>query len=121
MSYKHCDIYLNGSGKLLLSRVRIPDSFYHKAKGLLGEKKLQDGTGMLFEQCNSIHMIGMRVPLDILFLTSDGTILKCVYDIQPWRVAVCLRAKTTIELPSGNIKKSGLKPGMKLEIKKCIG
>lgn len=117
MPYKLCDIYLDQSDNALFSRVRIPNSFFSKAKGLLGEKSLKSDTGMLFKQCSSIHMVGMKIPLDILFLAKDGTILKCVKNLQPWRAAVCLKATTTLELASGSIERLALRTGMKLEIK----
>jgi len=117
MSYKFCNIFLSNSDKALFTEVRIPDSFYHKAKGLLGEELLNNNTGMLLKQCSSIHMIGMKIPLDVLFLAKDGTVLKCVNNLQPWKIAACLKASTTLELASGSIKKLGLVTGMKLEIR----
>jgi len=119
MSYNYCDIYLSHLDKAILTKVRIPNSFYHNAKGLLGEKHLKEDTGMLFKKCSSIHMIGMKMPLDILFLAKDGTVLKCVNNLQPWKIAACFKASTTLELASGSIKKLGLIVGTKLEIKEC--
>ncbi len=116
MSYKICSIIKSGDKDSLFTDVKIPDSFYQKAKGLLGVKHLNANSGMLFKNCNSIHMLGMRIPLDIIFLNSDGIIIKCVQDLKPWQAAVCLKAKMTLELPAGSIKKLNLKPTTKLEI-----
>jgi len=118
MSYDYCNIHRSGSESLLLSMVRIPNSFYHKAKGLLGERETKH-TNMLFKKCNNIHMIGMKIPLDILFLSNEGVIVKSIPNLQPWRVAICFKATMTLELASGSIKKMGLKQNMKLEIKEC--
>lgn len=119
MSYNYCNIHTHNSSAPVFSDVRIPNGFYHKAKGLLGEKELKKNTGMLFKKCNSIHMIGMKIPLDILFLSSNGIILKCVSDLKPWRMAACMKSAMTLELPSGSIEHLGLKLNMKLEIKEC--
>ncbi len=119
MSYKHCEIYKQGCENSLFTQVRVPQGFYHNAKGLLGEAQLKENTGMLFKRCSSIHMFGMKIPLDIIFLASDGRIIKCVSGLQPWKVSGCLGSSMTLELPKGSIEKTGLKQNMKLEIKEC--
>ncbi len=119
MSYKYCEIYKQGSENSLFTQVRIPQGFYHNAKGLLGEAQLKENTGMLFKRCSNIHMFGMKMPLDIIFLASDGRIIKCVNSLQPWKVSGCLGSSMTLELPKGSIEKTGLKQSMKLEIKEC--
>ncbi len=119
MSYKYCTIYKEGEKLAFLNDVRIPIGFYHNAKGLLGEKLLKENTGMLFEKCKSIHMFGMRTALDIIFLSPNGTILKCVVGLSPWKITTCLKANMVLELPTGTIEKEYLKPLMKLEIKPC--
>lgn len=116
MSYKTCVITKSGDKESLFTDVKIPHSFYQKAKGLLGVKHLKENSGMLFKNCNSIHMLGMKIPLDIIFLNSDGTIIKCVRNLKPWQATVCLKAKMTLELPEGSIRKLDLKPTTKLEI-----
>ena len=74
---------------------------------------------MLFKNCNSIHMMGMKIPLDIVFLDTGGTIIKCISELQPWRAAICLKGSMTLELPAQSIEKKGLAPDMKLEIREC--
>lgn len=115
--YQVCDIYLSGSNEAIFSDVRIPHTFYQKAKGLLGERELEVNSGMLFKNCNSIHMMGMKIPLDIVFLSKDNLIIKYVEHIKPWRITGCSKGLKTLELSSGAIKLYGLKIGMRLEIK----
>ncbi len=119
MSYKYCNIYKSGNKDILFNNVRIPNSFYHNAKGLLGESDLQENSGMLFENCKSIHMFGMKIPLDIVFLAQDGEVLKYVKNLKPWGIAFCFKASMTLELPVGTIVKQSLKNNMKLEIQEC--
>ena len=113
-------MYIKGRSKPILRRVRIPKGFYHKAKGLLGEKRLEKDTGMLFTNCNSIHMMGMRYSLDLVFMSKEGFVLKCQENIPPWRIAWCLKSFMTLELAAGSIKNNGIKTGMKLEIIECM-
>ncbi|MCD5380298.1 DUF192 domain-containing protein [Candidatus Gracilibacteria bacterium] len=100
----------------IFTDIKIPRGFFQKAKGLLGVKTLDEKSGMLFKNCNNIHMFGMKIPLDIVFLKSDGQILKCVKNLKPWRAAICLKATMTLELPSGSIEKNQLTTLNKLEI-----
>jgi len=116
MPYKYCEIYRYGESQPLFSRISIPVSFFQRAKGLLGKNGLVEHQGMLFKDCNSIHMMGMKEPLDIVFLLPNAKIIKCVESVKPWRMAFCSKAKMTLELPAGTIKKVGLSPIMKLEI-----
>lgn len=116
MSYKYCQIKIKGSKVPFLTDVRIPQNFFHKAKGLLGVKSLNEKSGMLFKNCNSIHMIGMRTPLDVIFLTKDSVVRKIYENLQPWKIAYCFGSHLTLEMPVGSIQKVGIKPDMKLEI-----
>jgi uncharacterized membrane protein (UPF0127 family) len=119
MSYKYCKVKLARSNKILFENVRIPNSFYCNAKGLLGENKSSKNLYMLFRGCNSIHMFGMRVALDVIFLSSENVILKCVENLKPWQLSYCFRSSQTLELPIGTIQKYRLVNNMKLEIQEC--
>lgn len=104
------------TGRLLLSRVIVPECFPGRAKGLLGRTHIDKDEGMLLEPCRCIHMLGMRIPLDIVFLDSNGVALSCVEYVKPWRLAACLRASKTLETAAGNIKRLRIHPGLRLVI-----
>ncbi len=57
--------------------VAIPSTRRERMRGLLGRPDLPAGTGMLFRRCRSVHTVGMRFPLDVVFL--DRTF--CVLDV----------------------------------------
>lgn len=75
------------TGGIALSDVRVPGSFLQRARGLLGSDKLGPSEGLLLENCSSIHMFGMRFALDIVFLDREGTVIKIVENLAPWRMA----------------------------------
>lgn len=85
--------------------VRTAKTFLQRLKGLLFTDSLPEHTGLLLENCNSIHMFGMRYALDIVFVDQNFRICKIVKNLKPWHIAVCLRARHTIELPAGTIEK----------------
>jgi uncharacterized membrane protein (UPF0127 family) len=64
-----------------------------------------------------IHTIGMKFPIDVLFLTKNNEVLGLISGMPPYRIsAIHLRGYSVIELPNGTIRKSRTELGDKLEI-----
>ncbi len=103
------------SGALLAPLVLIPESFAERASGLLGARS-GGHPAMLFRYCTMIHMFGMRVPIDVVFLNDLGEVTKVLSSLQPWRMAWCRRAAHTLEMPSGSVSRLGIIKGRRLEI-----
>jgi len=61
------------------------EGFFARAKGLIGRKGLERGTGLLIPKCNCIHTFFMRFPIDAVFLDKAGNPVKTVRNIRPWR------------------------------------
>lgn len=66
-----------------------------RLRGLLG-KDVASGT-LLIEPCSSIHTFGMRRPIDVAFVASDGTVLAVCRDLDPNRLLSCRGAVATFE------------------------
>ena len=66
----------------------VAGSFWARARGLIGRKSLEPGTGMLIPSCNAIHTFFMRFPIDAAFLDREDRIVKVVRNIRPWRLFV---------------------------------
>lgn len=61
-------------------------------------------------------MIGMRYPLDVLFLASDGRIVSIYPELQPGaRTPHQRAAASTLEVPAGTVRRSGTKVGDRIE------
>ena len=72
---------------------------------------------MVIEPCNSVHMLFMRYPLDILFLDGQGKVVFMYRGIKPWRVGRIVKgAKMAIELPEGAIGESRTEVGDVVEV-----
>ena len=95
--------------------VLVADTFWTRFKGLLGTSSLEESQGLLLCNCNSVHMIGMRYSLDIIYLDKDGMILKIVENLKPWQISCCWKAQDTLEIKSGMIHRLGWKVGMELK------
>lgn len=77
--------------------------FLARARGLLGRRVFDPGAALVLAPCKSVHSLGMRFEIDLLFLSSDGTVLKS-RPLPPWRISPFVwHAHWTIELPAGTI------------------
>ena len=83
-----------------LRKVVVADRLFARIRGLIGRDGLPEDTGMMIENCNSIHTFFMRFPIHAVFLGRDGEVVKIVRDIKPWTFCVWggWRAKRTLEL-----------------------
>ncbi len=78
--------------------------FLTRTRGLLGtDRSAAEEAGMaLLTPCRSIHTFGMRYPIDVAFLSSDGTVLKSVRSLAPCRVESCRRCTAVLERPASS-------------------
>lgn len=89
-------------------QVRLADSYLSRLSGLLGKKRLSDSEGLLLTRCPAVHTIGMRYPLDLVFMDKQGKVLKCQEGVKPCRAAGAGGAYYTLELNQGVIRKQGI-------------
>jgi uncharacterized membrane protein (UPF0127 family) len=97
-------------------QIRVADTWWRRAVGLLATPDLSDPCGLLISPCNSVHTLGMRYAIDVLFLGADGEVLKLVPALKPLRAAGCRGAKSTLELRAGLAAELGLRVGMRLTL-----
>ncbi len=69
--------------------------------GLAGLPDLPDDCGLLIAPCRSIHTIGMRFALDLVWLDGDDEVRGVTHDVSPRRQRTELRARSVIEAASG--------------------
>jgi hypothetical protein len=97
--------------------VRLALRWHERAAGLLGLPRLQRGEGLLIDACRSIHTVGMRYPIDAIFIDSAWSIVKVVRDLSAFRFSACLQACMTLELCAGEAARLGLAAGQRLQWK----
>jgi len=104
-----------GRGAVLGKRIATARTFHARLRGLLGRRDLRAGEGLWIERCNAIHMFFMRFPIDVAFLARDGTVVKLLHGIRPWRMSgLYLRARDALELPEGTLKCHAVRVGEQL-------
>ena len=69
--------------------------------GLARLDELAPGHGLLFERCRSVHTAGMRFALDLVWLDSDGGVVRIDAAVGPRRLRTCLRARAVVETRAG--------------------
>lgn len=93
---------------LLAERARHARSLWHRTRGLLGTEPLAAGEGLVLEPCNSVHMVGMRYALDVVFADREGQVVGLSENLRPWRATRMYRgARFAVELPVGTVAASG--------------
>ena len=107
---------LHVDGQRTAWRIRQAVRWWSRAVGLLATPALEDPCGLWIAPCNSVHTLGMRYPIDVVFVRADGTIAKVVERLRPWRAAGCRQARFTLELRAGLANQLQLRPGMTLAL-----
>ena len=90
-------------------------------RGLMYRRELAEGSGMLFnfkeERPISMWMKNTYVPLDMLFIRSDGTIAKIAENTKPRSLEIInsgAPVRAVVEVNAGTARKLGIKPGDKV-------
>lgn len=82
-------------------RVFEARSWAARRDGLGGLPGLPDHCGLLIAPCRSIHTIGMRFPLDLVWLDGTDAVRGIAHDVPPWRQRVDWGARSLIEVARG--------------------
>lgn len=101
---------------VFVPRVAIAASLAARMRGLLGRPQLAPGTGMLIEHCGSVHTVGMRYALDLVFLDRQWRVTRVVRGVAPGRLMVWggWRAVRVLEVAAGWLDMAGVAPGTQL-------
>jgi hypothetical protein len=98
--------------------VEIAKTDEERATGLMYRKELAEGRGMLFdfspEQPVSMWMKNTFIPLDMIFISSDGRILRIAENTEPQSEKIISSgglAKGVLEVIGGTARKYGIQAG----------
>jgi uncharacterized membrane protein (UPF0127 family) len=82
-------------------RVYEARSWAARRDGLARLPELPGDRGLLIAPCRSIHTIGMRFALDLVWLDADDAVRGVVRDVGPWRLRSDWGARCVIEVAAG--------------------
>ncbi|GLY27095.1 DUF192 domain-containing protein [Kineosporia sp. NBRC 101731] len=97
-----------------VAEVEVATSYVQRSRGLLG----RDGvaTGLVLRPGSSVHTIGMRFAIDVVYVRRDGTVL-AVVTMVPQRVGLPrLRSGWILETEAGRAAGWGIAPGRHLSL-----
>ena len=110
-------ILVQGRDLPLASRAVKATSFVARLKGLLGRSGLPEGEALIFERCRSIHTIGMRFPIDVVFVDRGWNVVALHCNLGPGRLIAPVRgAWGVVETASGRAAQTGLRVGDRLDV-----
>ena len=94
------------------SRIGWADSWLARLRGMTGRPAPKPGEGLLLTPCRSIHMYGVRFPLDVAFLDAGGAVVATYPSLRPGsRTRWHWDAVHALELPAGILERSGTAKG----------
>lgn len=96
--------------------VMVATSMFERMRGLLGRPALKSAQAMLLRPCNMVHTVGMRYPIDVVFLSRSGQVLKVAPAVAPRRAASHWRSHAVLELAAGEAARCHIVPGTMLAL-----
>ena len=101
----------------LATKVRKADNFLTRLVGLLKRTNLGPEEALWLMPSRGIHTIGMKFPIDIVFLNKSHQVVGLMAGLAPYRISpVHFNGYSVLELPNGTIKKSRTEIGDQFEI-----
>jgi len=71
---------------------------FRRVVGLIGRRDWPPGVALAIPRCRSVHTFGMRFALDLVWLDSEGSVVRVDRAVPPWRVRSCWGARSVLEL-----------------------
>lgn len=86
--------------ELLGVNVPVATTPLSRLLGLALLSRRRAGAGLLVPGCRSVHTLGMRFRLDVLFFDDEARVIELRRAVPPGRVLRCPGAMAVLELPS---------------------
>ena len=99
-------------GTVLGDRIRVADNGLTQVVGLLGERNLSPGDGLLILPSQGVHTLGMLFSIDVIILDGEWKVLGIKRRMRPFRMTkVFFDAAAVLELPCGAVGSSATEVG----------
>ncbi len=105
------------TGRVVAWRVQRCDGWLERTVGFLPRAAIAPEEGLWFERCGAVHTVGMRVPLDIVFLDRELRVVHAEPRVRPHRLYVGHpKARIVAEFGPGFLEANPLAPGERLAL-----
>jgi len=85
-------------GGLTLVRAATPLA---RLRGLAGLRAIDARVGLELPRTRSVHTVGMRFALDLIWLGADGGVVRVDRAVPPGRLRSCRAARSVVEVAAG--------------------
>jgi uncharacterized membrane protein (UPF0127 family) len=111
-------ILVNATKKTMVSdKCHFANTVLKRMVGLLNRGRIEKGEGLLLDRCYGIHTIGMRFPIDVLFLDKDLHVIRAVKALPTYRICVVRKSVYVLEVPVGALDASCTEDGDQIQIR----
>jgi uncharacterized protein len=109
-------------GTLLGESIRVAETGLSRIVGLLGERELPPGDGLLIVPSQGVHTLGMQFAIDVAVLDGQWNVIAIKRDLRPFRMTrLFWKAAAVLELRSGSLHSSNTSVGDTLEFSAAEG
>jgi uncharacterized membrane protein (UPF0127 family) len=99
-------------GRCVARHVQMACSFRSRCVGLLRRRNIPEQEGLLLVPGGSVHTLGMRFNIDVVFLNRQMRVLRLAENVAPWRIVIAPKDTTRVlELAAGKIATTRLTAG----------
>jgi uncharacterized protein len=106
-------------GAYLATELELARTHWSRFRGLMATdpRRFRAGQGLWIVPCHGVHTLGMRFPIDALYLDGNNVVVHLEENLKPWRFAAVRRkARSVLELPNKIVSVTGTSLGDKIEI-----
>jgi len=82
-------------------RIAEASSRAARLRGLARLDAMPTTVALQLPRCRSVHTVGMRFALDLVWLDRAGKVLRIDREVPPRRLRTCLRARSVVEAKAG--------------------
>ncbi|MFC4310183.1 DUF192 domain-containing protein [Steroidobacter flavus] len=102
-------------GRCVAHHVHMACSFRSRCIGLLRRRSIPEQEGLLLVPGGSVHTLGMRFNIDVVFLNRQMRVLGVAENVAPWRIVIAPKDTTRVlELAAGKIATTRITAGIYL-------
>ena len=101
---------------IVASALELASESASRNRGLLGRASLSHEHAFILAPANVVHTFFMQFPIDLVFVSRTGEVLKVRAAVPAWRIAGRLRAFAVIEFAAHALERSGTRVGDTLTI-----
>lgn len=104
-------------GTVLCERARVADSFISRLLGLMGQRPLPLGAGLVLIPGGAVHNFFVFQSIDVVHVGRDRRVTHVIEPLRPWAIGpLFVGDAATVELPPGTSRASGTIAGDLVDI-----